>query len=98
MSLIEYQKEKFALLHSKYTKLINILDIDNDDMVSINLLKQINASIDALIVDLDDLKYNLQSKSDRENIYLKSKADCFSERQEILKEIYPSILLLLNKV
>ena len=92
MSLEDYQKQKFSILHSNYVKMLNILhtqNIDSNDETTINLIKQINNTLDALTIDLEDLQYHLLHKKDISNVYLKNKSNDFKNRQKIINNIIP---------
>tara|TARA_Y100000816_G_C25944697_1_gene492757 strand:- start:559 stop:858 length:300 start_codon:yes stop_codon:yes gene_type:complete len=97
MSLVNYEKEKFKLLHSKWSKLINLIEsseIDLDDEISYTLLKNINESLDNLIIDVADLKYYIKTETNPNNNYYKNKVEEFKSRHFKLKKLLPYMLSL----
>jgi hypothetical protein len=97
MSLANHQKDKFKILHSKYTKVLNLIEnigIDSSDQVAIDLIKLINESMESLIIDVDDLRNYLKTKTNPNNNYYKEKTEEFKERHIKLKQILPYLLLL----
>lgn len=97
MSLIEYEKQKFRLLHSKYNKLFNLIektDPDLDDEIFFTLLKTVNESLDNLIIDIDDTKYYLKTSTNPNNQYYKNKVDEFKDRNFKLRKVLPYIMSL----
>ena len=95
MSLVNYEKEKFALLQSKFTKVINLIEkegIDSEDDLAVNLLKKINSSFDSFFIELDDLKNYLKTKTNKDNKYYKQKVEEYKERQNKITELLPYLL------
>ena len=95
MSLVNYEKEKFALLQSKFTKVINLIEkegIDSEDDLAVNLLKKINSSFDSFFIELDDLKNYLKTKTNKDNKYYKQKVEEYKERQNKITELLPFLL------
>jgi len=94
---VNHQKDKFKILHSKYTKVLNLIEnigIDSSDQVAIDLIKLINESMESLIIDVDDLRNYLKTKTNPNNNYYKEKTEEFKERHIKLKQILPYLLLL----
>lgn len=95
MALVNYEKEKFSLLQSKFTKVLNLIEkdlIDTNDELAIDLLKKLDSSFDSLIIDLDDLRYYLKTKTNKDNKYYKQKVEEYKERQFKIKELIPYLL------
>jgi hypothetical protein len=95
MSLVKYEKEKFSLFHSKWTKVLNLIEkegIDTNDEIAINLVKKINSSLDTLFVELDDLRNYMKSYTNKDNIYYKKKVEEYKERQNKITELLPYLL------
>ena len=95
MSLVNYEKEKFALLQSKFTKVLNLIQkegIDCNDDMAIDLLKRINTSFETVFIELDDLRNYLKTKTNKDNKYYKQKIEDYKERQKKIKELLPYLL------
>jgi hypothetical protein len=95
MSLVNYEKEKFALLQSKFTKVLNLLEkdfLDINDELAIDLLKKINTSFETVFIELDDLRNYLKTKTNKDNKYYKQKVEEYKERQLKIKELIPYLL------
>ena len=95
MSLVNYEKEKFALLQSKFTKVLNLWEkgvLDINDELAIDLLKKINTSFETVFIELDDLRNYLKTKTNKDNKYYKQKVEEYKERQLKIKELIPYLL------
>ena len=95
MSLVNYEKEKFSLLQSKFTKILNLIEkdlIDKNDEIAVVLLKKINSSFDSLLIECDDLRNYLKTKTNKDNRYYKQKVAEYNERQLKIKELIPYLL------
>ena len=95
MSLVNYEKEKFALLQSKFTKVINLIEkegIDCNDDLAIDLLKKINSSFESFFIELDDLRNYLKTKTNKDNKYYQQKVEEFKQRQSKITELLPYLL------
>ena len=94
MSLVNYEKEKFSVFHSKWSKLLNILDKDKNetDDICVELLKRINSSLDSLIIEIDDLKNYMKSNTNKNNKYYKQKVLEYKERQNKITELIPYLI------
>jgi len=94
MSLVNYEKEKFSVFHSKWSKLLNLLDKDKNetDDICVELLKRINSSLDSLIIEIDDLKNYMKSNTNKNNKYYKQKVLEYKERQNKITELIPYLI------
>lgn len=94
MSLVNYEKEKFSVFHSKWSKLLNLLDKDKNetDDICVELLKRINSSLDSLIIEIDDLKNYMKSNTNKNNKYYKQKVLEYKERQNKITKLIPYLI------
>lgn len=94
MSLVNYEKEKFSVFHSKWSKLLNLLDKDKNetDDICVELLKRVNSSLDSLIIEIDDLKNYMKSNTNKNNKYYKQKVLEYKERQNKITELIPYLI------